>query len=117
MAEDTNTPATSTGTEPVAIPMLPADWDQRAVAKIYDTVEQVRVKSSGPAIGVARAVVFGVLGAVLALLATIIFLIGLVRFLNIVIPEGVWLVYIILGALFSGLGLLMWSKRPRGAAS
>ena len=33
-------------TEPVAIPMLPADWDQRAVAKIYDTVEQVRVKSS-----------------------------------------------------------------------
>ena len=115
MAEET-TPAASGETEPVAIPMLPADWDQKAVSKIYDTVEQVRVKSSGPAIGVARAVVFGLIGAVLATLATIIFVIGLVRLLNIAIPEGVWLVYLILGGLFSAIGMLLWSKRPRGAA-
>lgn len=114
---DSNTPAPSTETGPVAIPGLPEDWDQKLVARLVDTVDTVRVKSSGPAIGVARALVFGLLGAFLATIAAIIFLIGLVRLLNIVIPEGVWLVYIILGALFSGLGLLLWSKRPRGAAS
>lgn len=116
MAEQ-NQPVASAGTEPMQIPMLPPDWDQKAVAKIYDTVEQVRVKSSGPAIGVARAVVFGLIGAVLATLAMIIFLIGLIRLLNIAIPEGVWLVYLILGGVFSGIGLLLWSKRPKGAAS
>lgn len=114
---DSNTPATSGGPGPTPIPMLPEDWDQKLVAKLVDTVDTVRVKSSGPAIGIARAVVFGVLGAILATVAAIVFLIGLVRVLNIVIPEGVWLVYIILGALFSLLGLFMWSKRPKGAAS
>ena len=39
--------------------------------------------------------------AVLATLAAIIFLIGLIRLLNIAIPEGIWLVYLILGGLFS----------------
>lgn len=116
MAED-NTPAASGGTEPVAIPLLPPDWDKQAVAKIYDTVEQVRIKSSGPAIVASRAIVFGLIGMVLATIAMIVFLIGLVRLLNIAIPEDIWLVYLILGALFSGIGMLLWSKRPRGAAS
>ena len=116
MAEE-NTPASSGGTEPVAIPLLPDDWDQRAVTKIYDTVEQVRVKSNGPAIVAARAIVFGLIGAALATVAMIVFLIGLIRLLNVAIPEGVWLVYIILGALFSAIGMLLWSRRPKGAAS
>ena len=62
MAED-NTPAASGGTEPVALPLLPPDWDKQAVAKIYDTVEQVRIKSSGPAIVASRAIVFGLIGS------------------------------------------------------
>ena len=116
MAED-NTPAASGRPEPVAIPLLPPDWDKQAVGKIYDTVEQVRIKSSGPAIVASRAIVFGLIGMVLATIAMIVFLIGLVRLLNIAIPEDIWLVYLILGALFSGIGMLLWSKRPRGAAS
>lgn len=114
---DANTPAGRANTDPLPVPGLPADWDRMATEKIVGLVDQVRIKSSGPAIGIARAVVFGLLGAFLAVVAAIVFLIGLVRVLNIVIPEGVWLVYIILGAIFSAAGLFMWSKRPKGAAS
>ena len=75
------------------------------------------MKTSGPAIGVARTVVFGLLGALLALIAAVVFLIGLVRLLDVVIPKDVWLVYLILGGLFVALGAFLWSKRPRDAAS
>lgn len=112
---DSNTPAGRS--EPLAVPGLPADWDRLATERIVSFVDVVRVKSAGPAIGIARAAVFGILGAILAIIAAIVFLIGLVRLLNIVIPEGVWLVYIILGTIMSLLGVFMWSKRPRGAAS
>lgn len=113
---DSTTPA-GRGSEPLPVPGLPADWDRMATDRLVKVVDQVKVKSAGPAIGIARAAVFGVLGAILAVIAMIVFLIGLVRLLNIVIPEGVWLVYIILGTLFTLLGAFLWSKRPKGAAS
>lgn len=112
---DSNKPEVAEGQLP--IPGLPADWDQKVVSRLVDTVDQVRVKSSGPAIGIARAAVFGILGAFLATIATILFLVGFVRALNIWIPKDVWLVYLILGAIFSALGLFIWSRGPRGAAS
>ena len=117
MAESVaNSPAEKTGGA-APIPGLPADWDRLATEKIISTVDQVRIKTSGPAIGVARLVVFGILGAVLALVAVVVFLIGLVRLLNVAIPKDVWLVYLILGALFIAGGALLWSKRPRRATS
>jgi hypothetical protein len=118
MAESPSTdPAPITGTEPIAIPGLPADWHLMATDKIVSTVDQVRVKSSGPAIKFARVAVFGLLGALLAIVAVILFLIGLVRLLNNVIPEDVWLVYLILGVVFSLAGAFLWSKRPKHATS
>jgi hypothetical protein len=62
-------------------------------------------------------VVFGLLGAVLIFIALIVFLIGIVRLLNIALPEDVWLVYFVLGGVFIAIGAYLWSKRPRGAAS
>lgn len=103
--------------ESLPVPGLPADWHVLATDKIVSTVDTVRVKTSGPAIKVSRALVFGLMGAFLGLIALIVFLIGLVRFLNNVIPQDVWLVYLILGGIFLLLGAFLWSKRPRKAAS
>lgn len=114
----TDTPAGSTpGSEPLPVPGLPADWHLQATSKIVDTVDQVKVKTAGPAIGIARSAVFGLLAALLAMIAVPIFLIGLVRLLNEYIPKGVWLVYLILGALFIIIGAFLWSRRPKRAAS
>lgn len=118
MAESVpSSPAERAATESLPVPGLPADWHLLATEKIVSTVDQVRIKTSGPAIGVARTVVFGLLGALLALVAGIILLIGIVRLLNVAIPKDVWLVYLILGGVFVALGALLWSKRPRHATS
>ena len=112
---DSNDPVQKS--ESLPVPGLPADWHVKATDKIVSTVDQVRVKTSGPAVKASRAAVFGLLGALLALIAGIMFLIGLVRLLNNVIPKDVWLVYLILGGIFMLVGGFLWSRRPRGAAS
>lgn len=103
--------------ESMPVPGLPPDWHVLATDKIVSTVDTVRVKTSGPAIKVSRSVVFGLMGAMISLIALIIVLIGTVRLLDEVLPKDVWLVYLILGGVFLGAGALLWSKRPRRAAS
>lgn len=102
---------------PSPLPGLPEDWHLIATDKIVSGVDQVRRKASAPAIGIARSVVFGLLAALLGVIAAIMFLIGIVRLLDTVIPKDVWLVYLILGAIFCLVGALLWSKRPKDAAS
>lgn len=103
--------------ESLPVPGLPEDWHVLATDKIVSTVDSVRVKTSGPAIKISRMVVFGLLGALISLIALIVLLIGTVRLLNNVLPKDVWLVYLILGATFLAAGAFLWSKRPRRAAS
>lgn len=103
--------------ESLPVPGLPVDWHVLATEKVVSTVDTVRVKTAGPAIKVSRAVVFGLMGALIGFMALILLLIGLVRFLDNVIPKDVWLVYLILGGLFLAIGGVIWSKRPRRAAS
>ena len=112
---DTNNPVEKS--ESLPVPGLPADWHVKATDKIVSTVDTVRKKSSGPAIKVSRAAVFGLLGGLLAFIAAILLLIGVVRLLNNVLPKDVWLVYLILGAIFMAAGAFVWTRRPRGAAS
>ena len=112
-----DTPNPVEHSESLPVPGLPPDWHVRATDKIVTTVDTVRVKSAGPAIKVSRAVVFGLMGALLSVIALIVLLVGLVRLANNIVPKDVWLVYLILGAIFCLVGGLLWKKRPRGAAS
>lgn len=100
-----------------SIPGLPENWDELAVSKIVGVVDQVKVRTSGPAVRVSRSVVFGLLGGLFALVAIIVTLIGTVRLLDNFLPYDVWLVYLILGAIFLLIGTVLWSKRPKGTAS
>ena len=112
---DTNDPVEHS--ESLPVPGLPADWHVLATEKVVSTVDTVRVKTSGPAIKISRAIVYGIMAGFIGLMAVIMLLIGLVRLLNNVLPKDVWLVYLILGGLFMAVGAFLWSKRPRGAAS
>jgi len=112
---DTNNPVERS--ESLPVPGLPADWHVLATEKVVSTVDTVRVKTSGPAIKISRLVVYGIMAAFIGLMALIMLLIGIVRLLDNVLPKDVWLVYLILCAVFMIAGAFLWSKRPRGAAS
>ena len=98
------------------IPGLPPDWPEQATSKIVDLIDSVRLKTSGPAIGVARTVVYGLVIALLFPVALVLAAAASVRGLDEVIPGSVGPIYLGAGAVFTLAGLFCWSRRPRGAA-
>ncbi len=108
-------PADSDRAPASSIPGLPPDWPQRATETLVGRLDEVRVKTSGPAISVARMVVYGITAIPLVVMAIVLLVIGLVRVLDIAL-DRVWLAYLILGGVFTLGGLVLWMKRPRGAA-
>lgn len=89
-----------------------------AVDRVVDTV---RAKATGPALVAARAAVYGLLAAVLGLMVAILAAIAAVRFVVVYLPSGddhqpeVWLAHLLVGALFTVAGLLLWRLRRPAA--
>jgi hypothetical protein len=115
--------------EDAPAPLLPSDWPQQATARLVDTVDTIRSKTSGPAIRVSRGIVYGLVALILALIAIPLILVGLTRLLIGSIDSGflwfipgmehdkaVWVAYLSIGAVLCAAGLLVWSRRPRHAA-
>ena len=90
---------------------LTGDWPAQAADVVVDLVATVRDRTVGPAQLVARVVVYGVLIVPLACMALVLVLIGLIRALDIAIPGEVWSAYLVLGALFTLVGLFLWGQR------
>ncbi len=104
---------------------IPSSWERVATEKIVETVNTIRAKTSGPAIRVSRTVVYG-LTMILILIVSIPFLvIGVSRGLIEIFDQwifsshstSVWFVYLLSGVLWTLVGILIWRKRPRGAAT
>jgi hypothetical protein len=91
------------------------DWAVQTADTIERLVESVRSNTSDRLVSVTRLVVFGLLAAILGTIALVLVAIFVVRFLDNYIPGGVWVVYLLLGGLFTLAGLLLWQqawKRP-----
>ena len=88
-----------------------AEWPAKVADQIVDLVDQIRDKTTGPAIRAARTVVFGLLATMLGTAALVLFLVGLVRFVNVYAPGGVWVAHTIVGLVFVGSGLFLWARR------
>jgi hypothetical protein len=91
------------------------DWTVQTVDRIESIVETVRDKTTVPVTKAARAVVYGVIAVVMGALAALLLLIGLFR-LHVYLPfsdEGrkVYATYLGLGAIFVGVGVLLWRRR------
>ncbi len=97
--------------------LLGGDWPVRAADTIERVVDQVRSKTTGPAIIASRWIVYGLVAAFLGGAALLLLLIGLIRGLNVAIPGDVWIIYLILGVAFTVVGALLWRKRSTGAAA
>ena len=92
-----------------------ADWTVQVADRIESVVGSVRDKTAVPLETVARALVYGILMAVMGTTALVLVTIILIRVLSIVLE--VWAAYAIIGGLFTVLGLFLWRKRrPAGGA-
>jgi hypothetical protein len=94
-------------------------------SKVVSQVENIRVKTSGPAIRISRTVVYGLTGTIIILIALPFLFIGVSRGLIELFDlwvfsersRAVWFVYLLSATLWSTIGLLIWRRRPKGAAT
>lgn len=89
----------------------PADWPAQATDTIINLVDQVRAKTTGPALTAARGAVYGLIVAVLAVVIGVLFVIFAVRLLDELLPSGVWLPYLLIGAIFTVAGAFVFQRR------
>jgi hypothetical protein len=88
-----------------------ADWTKDLLDRLDHYIDVVRSNTTDRLVKVARLVVYGVIAAILGAMAAIVALIAMIRVLDIVLPREVWLPYVVLGAIFLGAGLFLWSKK------
>jgi len=81
-----------------------ADTIERLVGKVRD-------KTSVPLVTVARALVFGLLAAVMGVVVAVVAVVMLIRVIDVVTGEGnVWIAYLAVGGLFAVVGALLLRK-------
>lgn len=93
-----------------------SDWPAQATSTIVDLVDQVRAKTTGPAITAARGLVFGLIVAVLGVIVAVLLLVFAIRLTTEVLEliwdgSGVWLTYLIYGVVFVVVGAIVFGKR------
>lgn len=94
------------------------DWTVHVADRIELVVETVRDKTTVPITKVARALVFGMIAAVLGTAAFVMLVILIIR-LHVYLPfdppgRRLWTSYAVLGAIFVLAGAFIWRKRyPR----
>ena len=86
------------------------DWSVQAADTIERVVVSIRDKTSVPLTTVARGLVFGLLAAVMGLTALVFVTIALVRGLDVVLPDDVWLAYLVIGGIFTLAGVFLLRK-------
>lgn len=98
-------------------PLTDPNWASEVADTIERVVGTVRDKTTRPIVMVARALVFGLLGAFVGLMALVLLLIGLTRGMQAALeaplshPTAVWVSYLVIGGLFCLAGAFCMAKR------
>jgi len=88
------------------------DWPAQATETVETVVVAVRDKSVRPLTLVARALVYGLVAAAVALMVLWLSSVGVLRLLDIYLfPGRVWASYTMLGGIFTLAGLFIWTLR------
>lgn len=97
------------------------DWPAEVAERIETVVGAVRNKTTVPAILAAEGVVYGVMLAVLGAAMFTLFIVALIRLVDVYLPvdpvgRRVWIVDAGASAILLILGTFLWRKRhPKGA--
>lgn len=94
--------------------VVPAEWPGQAADTIVETIDKVRHKTTRPALVAARAVVYGLVAAVVGSIALIALLVGTIRLADNYLPGNIWTTYAALFAVLSlaGLAALRKANQP-----
>jgi hypothetical protein len=88
-----------------------SDWTTDAADAIERTVALLRDRTVEPAHAISKAIVYGLLAAIILIPAGVMITVALFR-ISIVIAQGyVWLAWMIVGGIFAALGALCWAIR------
>lgn len=87
------------------------DWAANAADRVVSEVDKIRDRTVPVAQTVAKAFVYVPLVICFGIIIAVLVVIALIRLLDIVLP--IWGVYVLLGAIFTLLGLFIWKKRGR----
>ena len=87
------------------------DWAAQTADSIERVVTSIRSKTADPLDRVVRVVTYGILAAVLGLTVVVLLTVALVRALNVVVPGQVWSAHLVVGGIFTLVGLFLWTKR------
>ncbi len=105
------------------------DWPTSAADTIVRVVGTVRDRTTGPALGAARAVVYGTLAAILGTAALVLLSILAVRGLVLAVDalldvadidepgRAVWIAHLLVGLAFTLGGIGLWRKGLRATAT
>jgi hypothetical protein len=94
-----------------------SDWPVQAADTIERLVGTVRDKTTGPAISIARWLVYGTFALIVGTVVAVLLAIGAVRALDAYLPDAVvgedhtWAAHLLVGLVFCGVGMFAWSKR------
>jgi hypothetical protein len=92
-----------------------AEWPARLADLVEAVVTALHDKVVRPLVLVARAVVFGVLVGAMALVIAVLSSIAVVRLLDAyAFGRRVWASDLVVGGLFTLVGLVAWSRRRAG---
>ncbi len=102
----------STETDKSQSPSGDADWPKRAADAVETLAELVRGKAIRPLLMVAKALTYGLLALVLAAIFAALTITMLVRLITVYLTGNhVWITYLVLGGIFTLLGMFTWSRR------
>ena len=122
-----SSPAPRPGAAPTAASAPAANapgWPAQAADAIVRTVGAVRDKTTGPAITAARGLVYGTFALLVGTVVAVFVAISAVRALDVYLPDAAfghqhtWVAHAFIGAVFTLVGMFMWSRRrPRAKAA
>src|SRR3954469_7025783 len=93
--------------QPSSAPPPPeGDWASQVADTIERVVGQVRERTTRPLVTATRAIVFGLLAAIIGIASLVLVAITLVRVLT-YLPGGVWVAHLITGLVFLIAGIIL----------
>jgi hypothetical protein len=105
------------GGSPFGPPPADDDWPARLTELVVGYVQKVRGATTGRALVASRAAVYLLAAALIGTVVLVLAIVLLFRLMTEIAQGHTWLVYLFVGALFTIIGLIAWSKKERSAAT